>query len=76
MQIRDSNKCKTIRIYLVEPKSTVVAPLRDEVIFECAISLKPDGFKWRFQPQSGEPNQIKIKILIFVCFCVDKFIII
>lgn len=50
-------------IYMTRQPESTVAPLRDEVIFECALSLKPDGFEWRFQPQSGEqigrngPNQ-------------------
>lgn len=43
-------------IYMQRQPESTVAPLRDEVLFECALSLIPDGFEWRFQPQNGPRN--------------------
>lgn len=41
-------------IYLQRQPESTVAPLRDEVLFECALSVTPDAFEWRFQSQGGQ----------------------
>lgn len=41
-------------IYMQRQPESTVAPLRDEVLFECALSLRPERFEWRFLPQSGD----------------------
>lgn len=42
---------------LRSPESTV-APLGDEVLFECELNLAPDRLEWRFLPETsrGEKN--------------------
>lgn len=42
---------------LRSPESTV-APLNDEVLFECELNLAPDRLEWRFLPETsrGEKN--------------------
>lgn len=35
-----------------QPESTI-APLFDEVVFECALNLDPDRIEWRFHPQKS-----------------------
>lgn len=37
------------------PESTI-APLRDEVLFECELNLNPDRLEWRFR--SSDSNGI------------------
>lgn len=49
-----SSQSSKYGIYMIRQPESTVAPLRDEVLFECALSLKPDGFEWRFQPQSAD----------------------
>lgn len=37
------------------PESTI-APLFDEVLFECQLNLKPDELKWRFRPLNSRAD--------------------
>lgn len=38
-----------------QPESTV-APLYDEVLFECGLNLVSDRIEWRFRPQKQRSN--------------------
>lgn len=40
-----------------QPESTI-APLYDEVLFECSLNLVPDRIEWRFRPQKQRANSI------------------
>lgn len=40
-----------------QPESTI-APLYDEVLFECSLNLVPDRIEWRFRPQKQRTNSI------------------
>lgn len=46
-------------IYMQRQPESTVAPLRDEVLFECALSLRPERFEWRFLPQSGDQQSFR-----------------
>lgn len=41
-----------------QPESTI-APLYDEVVFECALNLDPDRIEWRFHPQKTRNTNAK-----------------
>lgn len=41
-----------------QPESTI-APLYDEVVFECALNLDPDRIEWRFHPQKSRNANAK-----------------
>lgn len=40
-----------------QPESTI-APLYDEVLFECSLNLVPDRIEWRFRPQKKRANSV------------------
>lgn len=42
-----------------QPESTI-APLYDEVVFECALNLDPDRIEWRFHPQKTRNANAKL----------------
>lgn len=46
-------------IYMQRQPESTVAPLRDEVLFECALSLRPERFEWRFLPQSSDQHAFR-----------------
>lgn len=41
-----------------QPESTI-APLYDEVLFECGLNLDPDKIEWRFRPHRQRNNTNK-----------------
>lgn len=43
-----------LRLYMVRSPETTVAPLGDEVLFECALNVEPERLEWRFRPQGGK----------------------
>ncbi|XP_055684502.1 interference hedgehog isoform X3 [Lutzomyia longipalpis] len=43
-----------LRLYMVRSPETTVAPLGDEVLFECALNVEPERLQWRFRSQSGK----------------------
>uniref|UniRef100_A0A1L8DJX5 Interference hedgehog n=2 Tax=Nyssomyia neivai TaxID=330878 RepID=A0A1L8DJX5_9DIPT len=43
-----------LRLYMVRSPETTVAPLGDEVLFECALNVEPERLQWRFRAQNGK----------------------
>lgn len=39
-------------VHMVRSPESAVAPVKDEVLFECELNVKPDQLRWRFRPQS------------------------
>lgn len=37
--------------YMLRQPESTIAPLYDEVLFECGLNLTPDRLEWRFRPQ-------------------------
>lgn len=37
--------------YMVKQPESIIAPLYDEVQFECELNLLPDRMEWRFRPE-------------------------
>lgn len=37
--------------YMLRQPESTIAPLNDEVLFECELNLTPDRLEWRFRPQ-------------------------
>ncbi|GAB0091524.1 Interference hedgehog [Sergentomyia squamirostris] len=46
-----------LRLYMTRSPETTVAPLGDEVLFECALNVEPERLQWRFRPQ-GVKNEL------------------
>ncbi|XP_059619791.1 interference hedgehog isoform X2 [Phlebotomus argentipes] len=46
-----------LRLYMVRSPETTVAPLGDEVLFECALNVEPERLQWRFRLQ-GVKNEL------------------
>lgn len=50
-------------LYIVRSPETTIAPIGDEVVLECGLSVNPDRIVWRFLPQNASklhPHNFKI----------------
>lgn len=46
-----STKAEKFGAFMERQPESTVAPLFDEVLFECGLNLVPDKIEWRFRPQ-------------------------
>lgn len=46
-----STKAEKFGAYMERQPESTIAPLYDEVLFECGLNLMPDRIEWRFRPQ-------------------------
>lgn len=54
------------------PESTI-APLRDEVLFECELNLNPDRLEWRFRSSDSsgivdDYSYLRKNVIDFCCY--------
>lgn len=57
--VNTSVKTETFGAFLERQPESTIAPLYDEVVFECAINLVPDRIEWRFHPQKSRNANAK-----------------
>lgn len=43
-------------LYSVRSPESTIAPIGDEVVFECGLSVHPDRIVWRFLPQNASKD--------------------
>lgn len=53
-----STKAEKFGAYMERQPESTIAPLYDEVLFECALNLTPDRIDWRFRPQKQRSNSV------------------
>ena len=61
----DQGSSQKFGLFMVRSPETIIAPIGDEVVFECATSVPPDSITWRFLPQSAlkDPRRKFVQIL-------------
>lgn len=61
----DGGGSQKFGLFMVRSPETIIAPIGDEVVFECATSVPPDSITWRFLPQSAlkDPRRRFVQIL-------------
>ena len=55
-----TTKAEKFGAYMERQPESTVAPLYDEVIFECGLNLVSDRIEWRFRPQKQRSNSVNI----------------
>lgn len=43
-------------LYIVRSPESTIAPIGDEVVLECGLSVNPDRIMWRFLPQNASKD--------------------
>lgn len=51
-----SAKAEKFGAYMERQPESTIAPLYDEVLFECGLNLVSDRIEWRFRPQKQRTN--------------------
>lgn len=51
-------KAEKFGAYMERQPESTVAPLYDEVLFECGLNLASDRIEWRFRPQKQRSNSV------------------
>lgn len=51
-------KAEKFGAYMEKQPESTVAPLYDEVLFECGLNLVSDRIEWRFRPQRQRSNSV------------------
>lgn len=68
-----SPKADKFGAYMERQPESTVAPLYDEVLFECGLNLIPDRIEWRFRrhkPRSNNANNYNDYVYLNkVCIC-------
>lgn len=44
-----SSNSSKLGVHMIRSPESTIAPLRDEVLFECELNLNPDRLEWRFR---------------------------
>lgn len=55
-----TTKAEKFGAYMERQPESTVAPLYDEVLFECGLNLVSDRIEWRFRPQKQRSNSVNI----------------
>lgn len=53
-----TTKAEKFGAYMERQPESTVAPLYDEVLFECGLNLVSDRIEWRFRPQKPRSNSV------------------
>lgn len=58
LPLSSSPKADKFGAYMERQPESTVAPLYDEVLFECGLNLVSDRIEWRFRPQKPRSNGV------------------
>lgn len=66
-----SSNSSKLGVHMIRSPESTIAPLRDEVLFECELNLNPDRLEWRFR--SSDSNGIVDDYLYLKKNVIDGF---
>lgn len=66
-----SSNSPKLGVHIIRSPESTIAPLRDEVLFECEFNLDPERLEWRFRSSNsnGTVNDylyLKINVIVFM----------
>lgn len=72
-----SAKAEKFGAFMERQPESIIAPLYDEVLFECGLNLVPDRIEWRFRPQKQRSNSVNslsdyTHLNAAVCYCLNS----
>lgn len=69
-----STKADKFGAYMERQPESTVAPLYDEVLFECGLNLVPDRIEWRYRSQKPRYNNANNDYIYLNKVCISVYL--